>query len=206
MESNPYIDGTYTLFDANASGQVYALVKRLYPAPAFLKEFVSLRKALQEAQSICALEQGPCWVIRRDAIPPVRGQRCGRGECDFTPVAVVTKEGVGKVLPDGAVLPFWQRIFRVAPLTNTLARTPTMLYTSAVRAAMKIARDEGKPRIVTGWVKNGFVPLVYVDPGGTVRKYPPERGPEYVVQKMDRYEIQQAFAASRGGSILPFGI
>ena len=50
------------------------------------------------------------------------------------------------------------------------------------------------------------VPLVYVDPGGTVRAVSRPRGPNTVVEPLSNFEAQQYWAQSSGASLLPFAV
>ena len=125
----------------------------------------------------------------------------------WDPVAAVTPQGVAKVLPDGCVLPLWDRIFYVSPPGGMIHEQDGLLYTAAVRAAQVIAAQSGKPRVVGGRTSKGTtVPVVYVDPGGIVRAIPDQRGTETNVYSMDPLEVRQFFAASRGASLMPWGM
>lgn len=125
----------------------------------------------------------------------------------WDPVAVVTPKGVAKVLPDGCVLPLWDRIFYVSPPGGMVHEQDGLLYTAAVRAAQVIAAQSGRPRVVGARTSRGnTVPVVYVDPGGIVRAIPDKRGTETNVTSMDPLEVRQFFAASRGASLMPWGM
>lgn len=125
----------------------------------------------------------------------------------WDPVAAVTPQGIAKVLPDGCVLPLWDRIFYVSPPGGMVHEQDGLLYTAAVRAAQVIAAKSGKMRVVGArHPRRGTVPVVYVDPGGIVRAITPPRGPETNAYSMDPLEVRQFFAASRGASLMPWGM
>lgn len=124
----------------------------------------------------------------------------------WRPVGVATMQGIAKVTPDGAVLPLWQRIFRVVP-PDRLVREPAGLdYRAAVRAAQVISERLGKPCMVGADRNGAVIPVTYVQPGGIVRTYPRARSWATNVYSMDPLEARQAFMASRGGSLMPHGM
>jgi len=125
---------------------------------------------------------------------------------NWRPVGIATLQGFAKVTPDGAVLPLWQRIFRVVP-PERLVREPAGLdYRAAVRAAQVISTRLGRPCMVGADRNGAVIPVTYVQPGGIVRTYPCARGWETNVYSMDPLEVRQAFLASRGGSLMPHGM
>lgn len=227
-----YSDGSYSTSDVGCAGDTIALAPRLYGAPAYLREYLNWREALLEVDDICALQTGVCWVLRPDQTLPRYGQEAGggcpgcngpgptgmsglaatvsprKGPRQWRPVAVVTPEGAALVR-DGAVLPIWQRIFYVSPPGRIVHAPPGMLYQAAVRAAQELTDRLGKP-LVVGAMHNGRqIPVTYVHPGGLRRTRELARMPrgwETDVYSMDSFEVQQAYAASRGGSIMPFGM
>jgi hypothetical protein len=120
---------------------------------------------------------------------------------------VVSANGIAAVA-GGCVLPFWQRIFHNTEADHFTTDPPGVTYRAAVQAAMTLAARQRRTRVVcarcpsTGRV----VPLVYVDPGGVVRAARSwDVGPT-VVQRMDRFELEQALAAGRGASLMPFNM
>ena len=135
-------------------------------------------------------------------------------EAAWKPIMQVNGKDTTAVLA-GCTLPIWQRIFYVADQPNPMFRSsmtaPGKNWMEAVEAAMLLARRQAKPRvIVTVRPQNGggsrVVPLVYVDPGGTVRAIPPARGPNTMVEPLSDFEAQQYWAQSSGASILPFAV
>lgn len=125
----------------------------------------------------------------------------------WKPTAVVTPQGVAAIR-QGAVLPLWQRIYKVAPPERLVYAPAGLDYKSAVYGAQVLSTRLGKPMVV-GAEKNGrTIPMIYVEPGGSVRGMNGERTPvkgwETDTYQMDPYELRQAFAASRGGSIMPW--
>lgn len=238
-----YSDGSYSTSDWGCRGDTIALSPRPYPVPGFLRMYTSWAKALQEATDECALQMGPCWVLRASQV----GARCGQpayGSCpscmdaegpsrasislaglstgtraypdavrrqveaNWRPVAVVTGQGVARVLPDGCVLPLWERVFSVTPPDRLVRERAGLTYRAAVAAAQEISQRTRQVRVVNGAVpKTGkVVPLVYVDPGGLVRATPSPRGYETQVDRMDPLEVREAFMLSRGGSLMPHGM
>ncbi len=242
-----YSNGTYSPSDTGYAGDTIAISPRPYPVPGFLREYVSWAQALQVATDACALQNGPCWLLRaRDIgvrcgqrsyggcptcikpVPPVTNQRHSgmsaiasntvipsgfpdavRREVErrWDPVALVTEKGVAKVLPDGCVLPLWDRIFFVSPPERLVREKAGLLYNAAVRAAQVIAAQTGRPRVIGARASNGqTIPVTYVDPSGIVRAITPPRGPEVNTYSMDPLEVRQFFAASRGASLMPWGM
>lgn len=227
-----YSDGSYSVSDDGGRGDIFALVPRVYPVPEYLAEYYDLAKALRVVTSTCALQQGKCWVVRRSSTLPRVGQRCGRGECNWrsknspglaselaalragtlsgalggVPVALATERGLALV-EQTAVLPLWQRIYQNTPADIFTVQGPSQTYSAAVRAAMVIANRTRQERLVFAWGAGGKpIPMVYVHPGGLVRSARGARGNETQVDRMDNFELRQAVAASRGASIMPFGM
>jgi hypothetical protein len=236
-----YSDGSYSTSDVGCRGDIFAVAPRMFPVPDYLRVYDDLRIAMREAVDACTLQQGACWVIRRDSVGPSCGQpSCGPchakkaappppqdpagGLAEFTrefrrtmvsnaarsvwkPVAVATPQGVAAVA-QGCVLPFWQRIFFNTAADHFTTSPPSATYRAAVQAAMTLAAQQRKTRVVCAQCpKTGkVVQLVYVDPGGLVRAARSwDVGPT-VVQRMDRLELEQAFAAGRGASLMPFNM
>lgn len=228
-----YADGSYSTTDDGGRGDIFALVPRVYPVPHYLAEYFDLAKALRVVTSTCALQQGKCWVVKRSAMLPRGGQRCGQGECRWRspnspglaselaelragtlaerlggqPMALATARGLA-VVNEGTVLPLWQRIYRNSPADHFIMQGPSETYSAAVRAAMVIADRTRKERLVYAWGEGGKpIPMVYVHPGGLVRsarKNSP--GIATQVDPMDDFELRQAIAASSGASIMPFNM
>lgn len=234
-----YSNGSYSTSDWGCTGDTIALSPRPFPVPGFLKMYDSWAKALQEATDTCALQMGPCWVLRSNQT----GVRCGQrayGGCptcsdastpprvsldgygpnrafpgavrrevaaNWTPTAVVTPQGVAKVLPDGCVLPLWERRFSVVP-PDRIVREPAGLdYRAAVAAAQVISQRTQRVTVVNGQPRVGrSIPVVYVDPGGIVRAAPSEQGLQVQVDRMDPLEVRELFMLSRGGSLMPNGM
>lgn len=226
-----YANGSYSTSDDGGSGDIFALVPRIYPVPDYLAEYFDLGQALRVATNTCVLQQGKCWVIKRSSTLPRVGQRCGRGECQWrsrnspglsglgadlsalragrsggTPIALVTSKGLAAVRDD-EVLPLWRAVFRVSEDQHFIVQGPSQTYSAAVRAAMWLANHSGKRKLVYGMGQRGRpVPMVYVEPGGLVRSAPLPRGNETQVDLMDNFELRQAIAASAGASIMPHGM
>lgn len=248
-----YSDGSYSTSDWGCVGDTIALSPRPYPVPGFLRMYTSWAKALQEATEECALQMGPCWVLKASQM----GVRCGQrdyggcptcsgpdartpspsspleglirqtmgprtdfpdvvrreAEAAWRPVAVVTSAGVGKVLPDGCVLPLWDRKFNVTPPDRLVRERAGLTYRAAVAAAQEISQRTRQLRVVNGEVpsrhplrKDKVIAVTYVEPGGIVRAAPEARGWETDVYRMDPLEVREAFMLSRGGSLMPHGM
>lgn len=135
-------------------------------------------------------------VVRREA------------EASWRPVAVVTPSGVGKVLPDGCVLPLWDRKFDVTPPDRLVRERAGLTFRAAVAAAQEISQRTQQLRVVNGKVPStgASVPVVYVQPGGVVSAAPATKGWETNVYRMDPLEVREAFMLSRGGSLMPHGM
>lgn len=231
-----YANGSYSTSDDGGRGDIFALVPRMYPVPNYLAEYFDLAKALRVATNTCALQQGKCWVVRRSQTLPRNGQRCGRGECNWrgpnspglsslseelaalrggrlssvlggVPVALATTKGLALV-QGGAVLPLWQRTFRVSETDRLIMLGPSQTYSAAVRAAMLLANQTSREKLVYRFGVQGEnpTPMVYVQPGGLVRSARPDPGPALTVTPMDDFELRQHIAASAGASIMPQGM
>lgn len=146
---------------------------------------------------------------RRRSMGPARpfpGAVMRQVQKNWRPVGVATMQGLAKVTPEGAVLPLWQRIWRINAPERLAANAAGLDYRSAVRAAQVLSQRLGKP-LVVGANRNGrVIPVTYVEPGGIVRTYPGARGWETNVYSMTPLEVRQAFLASRGGSLMPHGM
>jgi hypothetical protein len=239
-----YSNGSYSTSDWGCEGDTIAISPRIFPEPGYMKVYTSWAKALQEATDTCALQMGPCWVLKSSQLGPRCGQRAdggcptclGPGGLDglarrsigpakpyqgvvrreaegWKPVAVVTSQGVGRVLPDGCVLPLWERRFRVVPPDRLVRQAPSLTYRAAVAAAQEISQRTGRYTVVNGRVPSRHslaedkeIPVVYVDPGGIVRAVPEKRGWATQVDRMDPFEVREAFMLSRGGSLMPHGM
>lgn len=79
-----YSDGSYSTSDCGCAGDTIAISPRPYPVPGYLRMYTSWAKALQEATDTCALQQGPCWVLRRSQT----SQRCGQNAYGGCPSCV----------------------------------------------------------------------------------------------------------------------
>lgn len=243
-----FSNGSYSTSDWGCEGDTIAISPRLFPEPGYLKVYTSWAKALQEATDTCALQMGPCWVLKSSQLGPRCGQRADGGcptclgpdrvqpglsglvrrsigpakpyqgvvrreAAAWQPVAVVTPQGLARVLPDGCVLPLWERRFRVVPPDRLVHQAPTLTYRAAVAAAQEISQRTRKYVVVNGQVPSRHplaedkeIPVVYVDPGGIVRAAPADKGWETTVSRMDPFEVREAFMLSRGGSLMPHGM
>lgn len=233
-----YSDGSYSTSDTGCVGDTIGIAPRVYPTPDYVKEFVSWGRALQEETDACVLQNGVCWILRPDQQSPRFGQESDGGcpGCrgpgptgfgDFTlqqrrvaqgapmrtntrgwkPVAVVTPQGTA-MIKQGAVLPLWSRIWKVAAPERLVMAPAGLDYRSAVRGAQYLSTHTGKPLMV-GAERNGrTIPMMYVQPGGLVRgsngEQPLVKGWETDSYAMSPFEVRQAYAASRGGSIMPW--
>jgi hypothetical protein len=243
-----YSDGSYSTSDWGCVGDTIAISPRPYPVPGFLRMYTSWARALQEATEACALQQGPCWVLKSSQI----GVRCGQrayGDCPtcidpgatsgaalegfgalsrrdlgprssfpdvvrreveaaWRPVAVATQQGIAKVLPDGCVLPLWDRKFDVTPPDRLVRERAGLTFRAGVAAAQEISQRTQQLRVVNGTVPStgASIPVVYVQPGGIVSAAPAPRGWETDVYRMDPLEVREAFMLSRGGSLMPNGM
>jgi hypothetical protein len=137
---------------------------------------------------------------------PYQGAVRMLAERTWRPVAVMTTQGLGKVMPDGSVLPFWQQIFHVTAPNRVVHQPSSMTYKAAVAAAQVLSQRLGKPLVVNATHRGREIPMTYVDPGGIVRTDPRVKGWETGVYSMDPLEVRQAFLASRGGSLMPHGM
>lgn len=222
--------GSYSVSDQGASGDRYLVSPQAYPVPGYLRTYDSLRKALRVGVDACVLQYGGrCYVLKYDKAR-CGGQACNRGECygelsgyeseqpvgmpdpvrrevaaSWQPVAAVTSEGVALV-KEGCTLPLFARVWYVGDQNNQFKRTTAgITYAAAVEAARWVARVQGKPRVVGGSSSDGrIIPVVYAHPGGILR--PVNRSYALQVDPLSTFEVRQAVAASRGASIMPFGM
>jgi hypothetical protein len=137
---------------------------------------------------------------------PFPGAVARQVERTWRPVAVMTTQGLAKVMPGGAVLPLWQRIYRVTAPDRLVREGSSMTYKAAVAAAQVISQRLGRPMVVTADREQGVLPVTYVQPGGIVRTFPKQRDWETSVYRMTPLEVRQEFMASRGGSLMPHGM
>jgi hypothetical protein len=217
-------DGSYSTSDWGCVGDTIGIAPRIYPAPRYLKEYLDWQQALVEASDTCALQNGVCWVVK----PSQQAMRYGqennggcpgcqgpgptgmsglRGLGDASPIAVVSPNGTTLLPTPGFPVPtIWQRNPRIEPPNRIVMAPAGRLYRGAVYAAQYISRKLGKPQVINA-VRNGrIIPITYVEPGGVVRTTPLARGWETTARYMDPFEVQQAYAASRGASLLPWGM
>lgn len=219
-------DGSYSTSDVGCRGDVIGIAPRIYPAPNFLKEYLDWQQALVEASDTCALQNGVCWVLTPDQQSMRYGQEnnggcpgCqgpgptgmsglrGLGEAPV-PVAVVSSAGT-TFLPGFPVPTLWQKSPRIEPPNRIVMARAGRLYNGAVYAAQYISRKLGRPQVINAVHNGRVIPMTYVDPGGLVRtarlnSFP--RGWETNAARMDPFEVRAAEAASRGASILPWGM
>ncbi len=234
-----YSAGSYSTSDTGCRGDVIGIAPVTYGAPGYVREYTSWQAALQEAEDICELQNGVCWVLRPDQQSPrfgqesdggcpgcrgpgptgfagvntLQNQRVAQGQPRRTdargwkPVAVVTPEGVA-MIRQGAVLPLWRRIFKIAPPGRLVYAPAGMDYRSAVYGAQWLSTHQGKPMVVGAESNGNTIPVMYVEPGGITRGIqgdrPPVKGWETDTYAMSPFETAQAYAASRGGSIMPW--
>jgi len=146
-------------------------------------------------------------------VPTLQSRRVAQGvptrsdTRGWKPVAVVTPQGTA-LIKQGAVLPLWSRIWKVAPPERLVYAPAGMDYKSAVYGAQALSTRLGRPLVVGGERDGRTIPVMYVEPGGLVRgsngERPAVKGWETDAYAMSPFETAQAFAASRGGSIMPW--
>jgi len=218
-----YSNGTYSTSDWGCRGDVIGISPKMFPAPDFLRMYTDWQKALVEASDACVLQNGVCWVLQPNQQSPRYGQEAAGGcpgcrgpgptgfaglrgtEAPWTPVAAVAPEGV-TLLRSDAVPPIWQKNPHIEPPNRLVSAPSSVLYRAAVRAAQVISVRLGRPQVVNGVRDGKVVPVTYVDPGGLVRTHPKARGWGTDVYSMDPLEVRQTYAASRGASLLPWGM
>ena len=219
-----YSDGSYSTSDWGCVGDVIGIAPKMFSAPDYLREYVDWAKALVEATDSCVLQNGVCWVLRPSQQSPRYGQEnyggcpscrgpgptgmSGLGAAEgWEPVAAVAPGGVTLLTPPNAVPTFWQKNGPHIEPPNRITRAPSSeLYKAAVRAAQVITIRLGRPQVINAVHNGRVIPVTYVDPGGIVRTTPAARAWETNVYSMDPFEVRQAYAASRGASLLPWGM
>lgn len=167
----------------------------------------------QEADGGCPGCRGPGPRGFAGVTMTTQGQRMQQGRPMRTavrawqPSALVTPEGIAAI-KNGAVLPLWQRIWKVAPPARLVYAPAGRDYKAAVLAAQYLSTQTGQPQVVGGEKNGRTIPVLYVEPGGIVRgangELAPVHGWETDSYAMDAFEVRQAWAASRGGSIMPW--
>lgn len=218
-----YSDGAYSTSDYGCVGDNIGIASRIYPAPDYLREYTSWQRALVEASDTCALQQGVCWVLTpsQQALrygqennggcpgcqgPGPTGMSGLRGLGDV-PVAVVSSSGTTLLPVRGFPVPtLWQKNPHIEPPNRLVMARAGRLYRGAVYAAQYISRKLGRPQVVNAIQNGRVIPVTYVEPGGLVRTYPAARAWETQAVSMDPFEVRAAEAASRGASVLPWGM
>lgn len=215
----------------------YQIVYPAYKAPKFLETFHSLDQGLRECGSLCRLKGVPFRLVKwggrvpcvpcgtrvRDNKLPgfkvVYSKAALEGFPDAMPIADFKPNGQKIVYgPDGEGKLVGQPNFVVSadpyPAVGKYVPGPLrMKYLQAVRTAMRLADDTG----ATSYLCSSFgencprdakwFPVIYVQPGGVVARYPYERdfeqsvpGSTSGVSPVNASEYAELVAESRGAT------
>jgi hypothetical protein len=220
----------------------FQIVFPAYPAPKFLSRFVYLRDALRECGTLCQLtgkpfrlvkwgSRVPCYPCgpkkRTNSLPSVRIHSPGAlaGHPDATPIAdfktnstfVYGSDGQPKRVEDPRF------IISSAPFPNSMLANDRPLpqrYMEAVRGAQLIASNTGRNMFLCSSMgghcdtrnMKDWLPVVYVQPGGLVRRFPTElvlpRSPEgsiTAITDVSEGEFRELLRESAGASRLAWG-
>lgn len=223
--------------------QPYQIVFPAYKAPKFLETFHTLEQGLRECGTLCRLKGipfrlvkwggkvpcVPCGTRIRDNRLPgfkvVYSKGALEGFPDAMPVADFLPNGEKVVYgPNGEMKKVGEPSFRVSAspypeVGKYDPRAPTMRYLDAIRSAMYLAENSGR----TAYLVSSFgddaasnpawFPVVYVQPGGVVARYPYDRnlGPGSIpnntnaVTSVSPSEYQELIAESQGATLLGQG-
>jgi hypothetical protein len=212
----------------------FQIVEPTYPAPKFLKLYRYLDQALRECQTLCTLRGRPYRVVRwgregsgaRGGIPC---KTCGptAGGARFTRIpcagcAAETAKPLAEMRPNGQKLVFDNAgrahlvgkpdyVVSRNPFPRTYnPRQPVKNYMDAVMTGQALASRIGE-RV---FICSGFgadckqeigVPVVYVDPGGLVRRYQDNPTGTVETNPVSEAYFQELVAEGRGRSYLPWG-
>jgi hypothetical protein len=212
----------------------YQVVMPTYPAPKFLRRYAELGPALRECGTLCQLKGKPFRVVRwgregsgaRGGIPcaacyrqpqSMFPRRVGpgylRGFPDAHPIAEFRPNGQTLVYNNAGkaqVVGKPNYVVSAVPFPKYQKEVYPQRYLEAVATAQELARGSGKRTFVcSGFgsspsTKRG-VPVVYVDPGGLVRRYQDDPMGTVQINQVTPQYFQQLVAESRGRSYLGQG-
>lgn len=180
----------------------YQIVQPGYPAPKFLGRFQYLGEALRECGTLCQLtgqpfrlvkwgSRIPCFPCRqgtRNRLPSLHIKSPGAldGFSDAMPVADFTPSS-GTLVYDSSGQPklvggpnFLVTRTPTPPASFINQQPLTQRYADAVRSAVYLANDTGKTAYICSSKgadcksrnPKDWLPVVYVQPGGLVQRYP----------------------------------
>jgi hypothetical protein len=220
-------------YGKNNSGP-YQVVMPAYPAPKWLRRFAALGPALRECSTLCKLKGKPFRVVRwgregsgarggipcaacrvqpRSRFPRPVGPGYLRGYPDAHPIAEYKPNGQTLVYDNSGkaqVIGKPNYVVSHEPFPKYRPEVYPKRYLEAVATAQQLARGSGRRTFVcSGFGSNPStkrgVPVVYVDPGGLVKRYPDEETGTTVVNQVSPAYFQQLVAESRGRSYLGQG-
>lgn len=182
----------------------FQIVFPAYKAPKFLETFHSLEQGLRECGTLCRMKGVPFRLVKWGGKIPcvpcgtrIRDNRLpgfkviySKGALDGFPDAMPVADFLpnGKKLvygPNGVAKPVGAASFRVTqdpyPAVGKYdLRPPTMRYLDAIRSAMYMAENTGSTAYLVSSFgadaksSSDWFPVVYVQPGGIVARYPHE--------------------------------
>ena len=221
----------------------YQVVFPAYKAPKFLETFHTLEQGLRECGTLCRLKGIPFRLVKWGGKTPclpcgkrIRDNRLpgyrivySKGALDGYPEAMPIadfKPNGEKIVygpnGEGTLVGSPHYVVSAAPYPSVgqyNPRAPTMRYLDAVRSAMYMANDTGRTSYLCSSfgvdcpTNKDYFPVVYVQPGGIVARYPHEHdmgagstaNNTNVVTGVSPSEYSELVAESRGASYLSQG-
>jgi len=188
-------------YERSGDTRPYQVVMPAYGAPKFLKTFMNLKDGLRECSTLCRLHGRPFrlmkWGSKYPCLPcgfrPKTNQLpsfhiTSRGALQGYPEAVPVAEvhptkGVSVFGPQGGEMRVGAPSYTAStvpfpPGTPTPMNPINQNYLQAVQTAQYLAGRTGRRSYVCAGfgseckVTKDFIPVVYVDPGAVVRRYP----------------------------------
>lgn len=221
-------NAAYSQFSTSDYGRVgdqrpYQIVRPAYPAPMFLQRYNDLTKALQECNTLCALEGKPFRVVRWGRVGS--GAR-GGVPCRACAAPNTTNRFpilVAEFRPNGECIVFGpggcprtvggaDYVVSASPAIAA-AYTPAPMklqYSQAVQAAQLLTERTGKRAYVCTDFNCGrsgslFVPVVYVDPGGLAKLFNDTPTGTATVNTVNADHFKELVIRSQGGTLLGQG-
>jgi hypothetical protein len=219
----------------------YQIVQPAYPAPKFLANFAYLESALRECDTLCRLKGQPFRLVKWGAKQPCYpcGMKARSNQLPslrvHSPGAIAgfpDAQPIADFLPNGARIAYDKkgRPVPVGAPTYVVSSTPNPFYNpgrppqrylEAVTSAQYLAKTTGRPAYLCSSLgadckqNSGgrqLVPVVYVEPGGLVRRYRSDlhltgssAGSTDAVTRVTPEEFRELVRESAGQSRLGWG-
>lgn len=232
----------FTRYDYGREGDTrpYQVVMPSYPAPKFLQTFVNLRDGLRECGTLCRLHGKPfrlvkwgskvpcvpCGQQKTNRLPSytMRSRGALEGYPEATPIAEAhPTKGVSVFGPHGGEMlvgtPNYIASRTPFPISPSPDSPINQNYLQAVQTAQYLTgRSGARTYVCAGFgsecsKSKSFVPVVYVDPGALVVRYPQGLplsnsqatsipGSAVITTPVSPDAFKQLLAASEGRSLL----